>query len=192
MEKINWTEFNNGENLFEVFVGSNEEILAKREEILTHDYMGEIAYHIGEPSFRDGVQYCLVLEDNEIFGISLYIKPLTKVAQDWYESQILGSISEKEDCPLRPFMSRREWAHAHGSVYRLISAVEEYNSLLYNKLYGEDIAVRDMAEANLSISKENALETLSNINGISWYTDTDGYITVGIYGEWRTLFPWDR
>ena len=192
MKKVRWTEYNNGVNIFNIFVGSNDDILAKREEILAHDYMGEIAYHIGEPSFRDGIQYCLVLEDNEIFGISLYIKPLTKVAQDWYETQILGYISEKEECPLRPFMSRREWAHAHDSIYRLISAVEEYNSLVYTKLYGEKIAIRDIAEANLPISKDRVLEALSDINGIPWYTNTDGYITVGIYGKWATPFPWDR
>ena len=73
MKKIKFEEYNNGENIFEVFVGSNEEILAKREEILTHDYMGKIAYHIGEPKFTPNKKYCLVLEDNEIFGrLSLY------------------------------------------------------------------------------------------------------------------------
>lgn len=190
MEKISYSIYNNGENIFDILIGSNEEILAKREEILTHDYMGEIAYHIGEPSFRDGIQYCLILEDNETFGVSLYIKPLIEVAQNWYESQILGYISEKEECPLRSFMSRREWAHAHGSCYRLISSIEEYNSLVYTRLYGENIAVRDMSEANLPDSKDRALEALSDINGIPWYINTDGYITVGIYGKWETPFPW--
>ena len=114
------------------------------------------------------------------------------MAKNWYESQILGFISEKEECPLRPFMSRREWAHAHGSIYRLISAVEEYNGLLYNKLYGENIAVRDMAEANMPISKENAIDAISDISGLAYDIDNDGYIIIGIYREWRTPFPWDR
>ena len=192
MKKIKFEEYNNGENLFEVFIGSNEEILAKREEILTHDYMGEIAYHTGEPEFALNKKYCLVLEDNETFGISLYIMPLIEMAKNWYESQILGFISEKEECPFRPFMSRREWAHAHGSIYRLISEVEEYNSLVYTRLYGENIAVRDMAEANLPISKENAIEAISDILGLVYDIDNNGYIIIGAYGEWRTLFPWDR
>lgn len=192
MEKIKFEEYNNGENLFEVFIGSNEEILAKREEILTNDYMGEIAYSIGKPKFTSNKKYCLVLEDNETFGVSLYVKPLVEMARIWYESQILGFISEKEECPFRPFMSRREWAHAHGSIYRLISAVEEYNGLLYNKLYGENIAIRDISEANLPVSKENAIDAISDILGLAYDIDNDGYIIIGIYGEWRTLFPWDR
>lgn len=190
MKKISWTE---NSNFYDIFLGSNEEILAKREEILNHDYMGEITYRMGEPKFTPNKKYCLVLEDNEIFGVSLYVKSLVEMARIIEESTFAEGYFDEVN-PLWDLISSEEKNSIRSILDRITHTIESYNSAIEASLYNDNEASRDMAMANLPYLLQNCYIAMDSITGLSW--DWAGVqsgeycqIKYRSYGEWRTPLP---